>query len=60
MKKEKEFINVPHEILVKKTLRKGKQLKYPALETALINCIEFNRKLFNPISTRSLILKLYV
>ena len=56
MKKEKDFINVPHENLVKKTLHKGKQLKYPALEIALINFIEFNRKLFNPISTMSLIL----
>ena len=59
MKKEKEFANVPHEKLAKKTFHKGKQLNYPALETALINFIEFNMKLFNPISTMSLILILY-
>lgn len=34
-------------------------MKYPSLETALINFIEFNRKLFNLISTWSLILILY-
>ena len=59
MKKENQFLNVSLENLKKKTLHKGTELKYPQLELALINFIEFNRKLFNPISTWSLILKMF-
>ena len=35
--------------LNKKTLDKGTELKFPQLEIALINFIEFNHKFFNPI-----------
>ena len=58
MEKENQFLNVSSENLNKKTLHKGTELKYPQLELALINFIEFNSKLFNPISTWSLILKM--
>lgn len=51
MKKEKEFLKVLSNNVLKKTLHKGTQLKYLDLELALINFIEFNRKLFNLIST---------
>lgn len=37
------------------TLHQGPKPKYPVIEEHLINFIEFNRKLLNPITTWSLI-----
>ena len=59
MKKESSFLNVPSNMLNKKTLNTGKDILYPDVEIKLINCIEFNRMCLNPITTWSLLLKLY-
>ena len=59
MKKESSFLNLPSNKLNKKTLNTGKSILYPEVEINLINFIEFNRKCLNPISTWSLLLKLY-
>ena len=57
-KAENKFNNLPDEKLNNKTLQKGKSILYPDIEINLINFIEFNRKLFNSITTWSLLLKL--
>ena len=44
--------------LHKTTMHKGKPPLNPDIENKLISFIEFNRKLFNPITTYSLYLKL--
>ena len=59
MKKEQAFLNLPSNMLNKKTLNKGKDILYPDVEAQLVNFIEFNRKFFNPVGTWSLLLKLY-
>ena len=59
MKKEKEFSNVSTDKLNKTTLHCGRQILYPEAETEIVQYIEFNRKLSNPISTWALLLKLY-
>ena len=46
-------------MLNKKTLNNGKDILYPDVEIKLINFIEFNCKCLNPITTWSLLLKLY-
>ena len=59
MKKEKEFSNVSTDKLNKTTLHFGRQILYPEEEKEIIQYIEFNKKLSNPISTWALLLKLY-
>ena len=59
IRSENNFINVPTSHLNKKTIHKGPKILYPELEIKIIQFIEFNRKLFNPISTWALLLKLF-
>ena len=59
MKKEQAFLNLPSNMLNKKTLNKGKDILYTEVEVQLVNFIEFNLKCFNPVSTQNLLLKLY-
>ena len=44
---------------IKKTLNTGPKFQYQEVYNKFIDFIEFNRKLFNPITTWSLLLKLY-
>ena len=57
-KNEVKFKSLPAEKLKKTNLHKGGSLLYPDIEIQLINFIEFNRKMFNPITTWSILLKL--
>ena len=59
MKKELSFLNIPSNTLNKKTLNTEKDILCPDVEIKSINFIEFNHKRLNPISTWSLLLKLY-
>lgn len=57
-KNELKFKNLPVEKLKKTNLHKGGALLYPELEIQLINFIELNRKMFNSITTWSVLHKL--
>ena len=59
MKKESSFLNVPSNMLNKKTLSTGKDILYPDVEIKLINFIKFNCKSLNSNHPWSLLLKLY-
>ena len=52
------LLNTPKESLNKTTLHKGKRPESYNIENKLISFIEFNRKLLNPISTTSILIKL--
>ena len=58
-KKEKEFQDLESSKLQNTTLHKGSKVKYQEIYNKFIDFIEFNRKLFNPVTTWSLLLKLY-
>ena len=58
-KKEKEFQDLESSKLQNTTLNKGPKVKYQEIYNKFIDFIEFNRKLFNPVTTWSLLLKLY-
>ena len=58
-KKEKEFQDLESSKLQNTTLHKGPKVKYQEIYNKFIYFIEFNRKLFNPVTTWSLLLKLY-
>ena len=59
IKNESNFLNVSSSNLQEKTLHKGGKLILPEVELKLIQFIKFNRKMFNPISTWSLLLRLF-
>ena len=56
---KKKFLNVLSNKLTSTTLHKGRKLLYPVVEIKIIQFIKFNCKLFNPISTCSLLIKLF-
>ena len=58
-KKEKEFQDLESSKLQNTTLHKGPKVKYQEIYNKFIDFIEFNRKLFNPVTTWSLLLKMY-
>ena len=58
-KNEEKFLNLPDNKLKKRTLHKGTSIINLDLERKLINFIEYNRKLFNPITTWCLLLKVF-
>jgi len=58
IKNELKYNNLPDDKLKKTILHKGGTILYPDVEIQLVNFIEFNRKLFNCITTWSLLLKL--
>ena len=51
------ILNIDKDTYDKKSLNKGASRLYEKEEKELINFIEFNRKLFNPITTISLLIK---
>ena len=53
-KKEKEFQDLESSKLQNTTLHKGPKVKYQEIYNKFIDFIEFNRKLFNPVTTWSL------
>ena len=57
--KRKRISNVSSDKLNKTTIHCERQFLYPEAETEIVQYIEFNRKLSNPISTWALLLKLY-
>jgi hypothetical protein len=54
-----KYLNAPEKQMNKRTLHEGNKIKNPELECKLIEFIEFNRKLYNAISTWSLLLKMF-
>ena len=58
MHNKTNLLNTPKESLNKTTLHKGKRPESYSIENKLISFIEFNRKLLNPISTTSILIKL--
>ena len=58
-KKEKEFQDLESSKLNNTTLNKGPKVKYQEIYNKFKDFIEFNRKLFNLVTTQSLLLKLY-
>jgi len=59
IKNEDKFLNIPNSKLNKKTLHKGSSIMNPELDIKILNYIEFNRKLSNPITFWSLLSKIY-
>jgi len=57
-KKEKDFLNAYYTKLAKTTLHTDPKVQYQEVYNKFIDFIEINRKLFNPVTTWSL-LKLY-
>ena len=47
------------ELMLKTTLHKDPKIQYQKIYNKFIDFIEFNRKLFNPVTTWSLLLKMY-
>ena len=59
MKNKEKYLNALENKMNKKTFHEGKKIKNPELECKLIDFIEFNRKLYNSITTWSLLLKMF-
>ena len=57
VKNQNIILNIDKDKYDKKSLNKGASRLYEKEEKELINFIEFNRKLFNPITTISLLIK---